>query len=642
MELPRRAKGDQFTPPGRYGELESEIRRQVRGHDVPILLIYAFDMRTRVGPFVFTDTCLIPGALWAVASALSAAGLTNLRLVMQPWNPNVRPSQARIGGRPPEVLLISAMQIHSAAAQRHIRDAWKLGENRPLIVVGGAKAIYQPWDLFGLSPDGTEGADVVVTGEEFVMLEMLGRILPFKRPRDTMRGAFQRARRAGALEDIAGLVYRPDDSAGDPQCLIDTGIQRLVGDLDELPMPWDVLRRFEPPHRRSTLARNPLSIRRLREYAKVMTLVATRGCKFRCPYCPIAAYNQSSYRHKSGPRVTDEIVGIAERTGIKSFFGCDDNFFNDREVVEELCGAMARGRLENQPLRDAIELATEATEVDVYRHRDVLPLAREAGLRGLYFGIEDLTAELVKKGQSPERTKVVFQALLEHDIAPMPMMIHHDAQPIWSRHGLAGLVSQVNFLRRAGALTCQITLLMPMVGSRSYEAQFRDELVLRRIGGKLVEDYMYDGNRCICTRFRRPWLRQLNMLVGYAAFYNPVNLVRALLKFDGLRPMRIFFQVMGMAGLAKSVWESRADLLRMIVGPIQRHAEPPRPKYPMVLPDRVGPELARYGTGGRQSETESVVAKSLTPLEAGQLGVPNVWTARGGTAQGKTRDRLFP
>ena len=120
MELPRRAKEDRYTVPGRYGELESQIRRRTRGQDVPILFIYAFDVRTRLGPFMYVDRNLIPGAPVAVASALHAAGLTNVRLVMQPWNPRLQPSRARLDGRPPEVLFVSSMQIHSASAYRLI------------------------------------------------------------------------------------------------------------------------------------------------------------------------------------------------------------------------------------------------------------------------------------------------------------------------------------------------------------------------------------------------------------------------------------------------------------------------------------------------------------------------------------------
>jgi hypothetical protein len=249
VELPQRAKGDRYAKPGQYREWESQVRRRVDGHDIPILFVYAFDPRTRLGPFLYLDKNLLPCAPRAVASALYAAGLRSVRVVMQPWNPRVQPSQARLDGRPPEMLLISSMQIHSAAAYELIRDAWALGDERPLILAGGPKAIYEPWDFFGLSPDGRVGADVVVTGEELVILQLLDRLLAHKRRSERMREAFERVRKAGLLEDIPGLVYRPDTDEGPPECLMNTGTQRLLRDLDELPMPFDGLGLFEPPHR---------------------------------------------------------------------------------------------------------------------------------------------------------------------------------------------------------------------------------------------------------------------------------------------------------------------------------------------------------------------------------------------------------
>ncbi len=197
MELSKRPRGDQFTFPGRYRELETQVRRRVAGRDITTLFINAFDGRTRLGPFLFVDKLLIPGAAHAVGAALCGAGFTNTRVVLQQWNPQIRPSQARFDGRPPELLLISAMQIHSAPAYRLISDAYELGEHRPLILAGGAKAIYESWDLFGLGPDGSQGADVVVTGEEFVLLELLDRILEFQAPSETLRQAFERVRREG-------------------------------------------------------------------------------------------------------------------------------------------------------------------------------------------------------------------------------------------------------------------------------------------------------------------------------------------------------------------------------------------------------------------------------------------------------------
>ncbi len=594
MELPKREPSDRFTPPGRYRELEGGLRQQVHGQDIPILFVYAFDRRTRLGPFMMVDKCLVPGAPRAVGSALHAAGMTNVRLVMQPWNPNLRPSQTRFDGRPPEVLMVSAMQIHSAPAYDLIRDAWLLGDDRPLIMAGGAKAIYEPWDFFGLSPDGQVGADVVVTGEEFVMLELFDRIVQHKGPNDSMRQAFNRVRREGLLEDIPGLVYRPDDSPGAPQYLVNTGVQRLVQNLDELPLPFDAMGLFEPPHNHATLSPSPVPIDKIGRHAKIMAMVTTHGCKFGCHYCPIPAYNQRTFRYRSAERLTDEIAGITERTGIRKYFGTDDNVFNDREIVQGLFDTMARGRIGGKPFRKAISFATEATELDVYKHQDLIPLAREGGLRSLWFGLEDLTAGLVQKGQTPEKTKTVFKLLLKSGIAPMPMMMHHDSQPLWSWRNLRGLVNQVGFLRRVGAITCQITLLTPSVGSKSYEQTFDDGLVLSQVGGKPVEEYQFDGNHIVATEHESAFWRQLNMLAGYAAFYNPVNLLRALPRFDSLWTERVVLQLYGMWGLAKSTYQIRDWLWGLISGPIEHFSEFTPPKFPMVVPRCVETRLAQH------------------------------------------------
>ena len=177
-----------YTRPGEYTTLESRVRSQLHGADIPTLFVYAFDYRTRLGPFVFIDKQLIPGSAQAIPAALDAVGLHNLRVVLQQWCPNVKPSQARLGGIPPQLLLISCMQIHSRSAYRLIEDAWQLGDQRPLIVVGGPKAIFEPWDLLSLPGKRRVGADVAVTGEEYVLLKLLDMILEHKSPaRDLAR-----------------------------------------------------------------------------------------------------------------------------------------------------------------------------------------------------------------------------------------------------------------------------------------------------------------------------------------------------------------------------------------------------------------------------------------------------------------------
>src|SRR4029434_6770957 len=81
---------------------------------------------------------------------------------------------------------------------------------------------------------------------------------------ESIRSAFVRARDGGALDDVPGLVYSRGGPNGVPEELIDTGMQRLVGDLDELPHPVLGYRLLEPPSRRATLSAYALPVDQVR------------------------------------------------------------------------------------------------------------------------------------------------------------------------------------------------------------------------------------------------------------------------------------------------------------------------------------------------------------------------------------------
>jgi radical SAM superfamily enzyme YgiQ (UPF0313 family) len=617
MELPSRPKNDRYTRPGEYRELERRLRANPECARIPVVVAYAFDYRTRLGPFLFADMRLLTAGPRAVAAALVNAGFSKTRIVLRQWNRHFRPSEARLDGEVPQMLFVSSMQIHSASAYEMIADAYRLGDARPLILAGGAKAIYEPWDFFDCGSRlaacdwparSAISADVVVTGEEFVALELLDRIMAFKVANEHPRKAFHRLRRSGLLDDIPGLVFlspewhedeplqvandNPSSTGRHPQ-LINTGVQRLVQDLDELPHPEISLSLIEPPHRRRTLSRQALPPDKLHRHAGMISVVTTHGCKFHCPYCPIPAYNQFTFRTKSPERLRDEFIRLSERTGIHAFFGTDDNFFNTRETVEETFSVLARGTVRGKRFRDAIFFGTEATEYDVFKNKDLLPLCRDGGLRAIWFGIEDMTAELVKKGQSPEKTKTLFQLLNGYGICPMPMMMHHDGQPLASRGNLYGLLNQVNFLRKSGSVSVQVTILIPSVGSKGYEEPYQKGMVIAQAADRKLEDYQYDGNHCIATEDPHPWRKQLNVYLAYASFYNPLNMLRAIVNWkDPVWSYRVMYQAYGMVGLVKSLKTGWGWLKSLYRGPIQKMQGLPRPRIPMVPPPVTARPLA--------------------------------------------------
>src|SRR5688572_12262617 len=134
MELTFRKGNDVFVPTGGYKRLESSLAaRRHELAEVPTVVLSCFDQRTRLLPFLFYDKRIFPAGARVIAGAMQGAGFTRTRAVFDLWNPNFRPSQAKLDGRPVQSLLISSMQMHSAKAFAAIRDAWTMGEDRPLI-----------------------------------------------------------------------------------------------------------------------------------------------------------------------------------------------------------------------------------------------------------------------------------------------------------------------------------------------------------------------------------------------------------------------------------------------------------------------------------------------------------------------------
>ncbi len=645
MELPLRAAGDRSLPPGELIRLRDRLRLIAAKHDLRSVVVHAFDHRTRILPFIYADTKMAPAGVRAIGSALADIGLQKTRIVLQQWNRNFRPSQMRLDGAIPDMFLVSSMHLHSAACEQLIRDACLIEpEHRPLIIAGGPKAIYDPWDVFNVDPQQSWGADVAVTGEEYVLLNMLEVLFELRAAGEPIRQTFLRARDSGALDEVAGLVYSRGPRDGLAQELVDTGIQRLVTNLDELPSPVLGYRLLEPPSRQPTLGQHAIAAKRIRRYSPIGSLVLTFGCKFRCSYCPIPAYNQRQFRAKSGQRVADEIEQLFRNYGIRQFFGADDNFLNDKEHTLEIAEALASRASQGSRAHCKVRWGTEATVHDTIRMKEHLPLIRRAGLWAVWLGVEDITASLVKKGQSEDKTLEAFRLLRENGIFPVPMMMHHDEQPLYSWKSNYGLINQLGILRQAGAVYTQVLMLTPARGSKFFEDTFTSGLAFEQVDGIQVEPHISDGNYVVASRAPRPWVKQLNLLLAYGYFFNPIRLLWALIRpktripladsetsspeeLAKLSPYRVFrrrlarkllvhlgdaaIQAVGMWGLLQTIRRTLPWTWHLWQGDIQRHTQVPASRIPMVNPQG-GP--ADHAIPGTPSATDSSQAKILPLL----------------------------
>ena len=275
---------------------------------------------------------------------------------------------------------------------------------------------------------------------------------------------------------------------------------------------------------------------------------------------------------KSGERIAEEMWRLNKEYGLRYFFGADDNFFNDKSRTLDIVEKLARAEFEGVRLSHRARWYTEVTVHDTLQMKEHLPLVHQSGCRALWLGVEDLTATLVKKGQSADKTTEAFRALRDAGICPMPMMMHHDTQPLYSRGSNYGLLNQIELLRRAGAVSMQVLMLTPAVGSKLLESTYTSGQVFKSVGGKAVRPHMYDGNYVVASSHKRPWQKQLTMLAGYLYFYNPVWLVVALIRDKTpVSKKPAYMQIIGMMGLVMTIARTSGWAVRLMFGRIERH-----------------------------------------------------------------------
>ncbi len=110
----------------------------------------------------------------------------------------------------------------------------------------------------------------------------------------------------------------------------------------------------------------------------------------------------------------------------------------------------------------------------------------------------------------------------------------------------------------------------------------------------------------------KPWRTHLNVLLAYAAHYNPVNFGCSL-----LRPSNNLYlagandQLIGMTGLVKTAIRSAAWSYRLWRGPITRKTSPPGPEPPLI-------DVSPTGEGRVDSTSQAARRPELVQPGVGQ------------------------
>jgi len=148
-----------------------------------------------------------------------------------------------------------------------------------------------------------------------------------------------------------------------------------------------------------------------------------------------------------------------------------------------------------------------------------------------------------------------------------------------------------------------VLMMTPAMGSTLYEEAYTNGLAFKSANGREVEPRMLDGNRVVASGEEKPWRKQLNLLLAYIFFYNPLRFLKAMFfPKSRLYLADIGSQVLGMRGLLQTIRRTVPWIWHLWRGPIVRTKEPPVSRIPIRGP---GGERADHALNAQAEEPRS-------------------------------------
>lgn len=276
-----------------------------------------------------------------------------------------------------------AFNAGTSLPARMINIIKRSGEHLPIISFGYMAAIFKAHNH-----QVTFQTNVIPEAD---MVFIASSMVDYKYEIDWARRIKQAGIRVGFIGPFAG--YNPDlflDNCdfvikGEPEQaaidisggMIPKGVVQSapVQDLDSLPFPsWDIF------------PVNSYSYFPALKERPFLPVLASRGCLYRCNYCPyIVAYK---YRCRSLDSVFSEVVYLKEKFKIRGMIFRDPLFGADNDFVRGLCELMLSGNIR---LKWVCE-----TRLNLL-NKEILALMYKAGLRVLNTGIESSDQAILSK-----------------------------------------------------------------------------------------------------------------------------------------------------------------------------------------------------------------------------------------------------
>jgi len=265
----------------------------------------------------------------------------------------------------PDIVGISCMTQNHAQAYRVAHTVKSILKDTT-VILGGVHATFMHKEMLQSQKD----IDIVVIGEgEKTMLELCQ--------------SFDKGIPQEKLLKIQGIAFRHN---GD--ITITPGRLRIQ-ELDELPYP----------------AFDLVILPDIEDYFKTsrtLPILTSRGCPFLCAFCSTSVMHGRQYRARIPEKIVDEIEYFKDKFTISSFYFVDDTFTINKERAKKICLEIIRRNLN-------ISWGCSA-RVDTLSF-DLIKLMKRAGCNTIFFGIESLNDNVLKKLKKGFTTKQVYESV---------------------------------------------------------------------------------------------------------------------------------------------------------------------------------------------------------------------------------------
>jgi len=243
--------------------------------------------------------------------------------------------------------------------------------------------------------------------------------------------------RGGDLARVLGLVL----NRGGVQ--ITTGAAPMRDDLDSLPMPARHLIAHYAPHYYINF-RKPLAL-----------METARGCPFKCNFCSVWKFHESTFREKSPERVVAELKAIEA----PNVFITDDIFWMNVRRGEE----MAR-QIKAAGIKKYFTVQTRTDIICKFPH--LIEMWKDCGSLSIFLGLEAVTDEGLKsvnKSNTATNNARALAILKELGVGYTPNFI---VDPAWDREDFARLRDWID---ETGAYNSGFSVLTPLPGTDLWE-----------------------------------------------------------------------------------------------------------------------------------------------------------------------------